>query len=355
MMIDSFIDKYNTWRRRQLLENFDTTTYAMVGFGNHSANNIYPSLAILRLKLRYIVTKSEESRAAVAQAFPEVEATTDYASVLQDHTVKAILISTSPKAHFSLVCQALRAGKTVFVEKPPCQTLDELLELMALEEEKGVRCFVGFQKLYAPTLQLLKKACVKQALLQGASYRYRYVTGAYPEGDALTDLFIHPLSVILHLFGAIEDIQVQHCGDQKKGETFFLQLSHSGGTIGQVEFSTAYSWGSPQEEMSLSTKAGVYVWKNLEALTLSAKSKQMMGIPLEKITGHMPALTTLQERHAFVPTLVNNQLYTQGFVPEFQAFSQYCQGKTTDFPSTLQFTKQVFNLILQLKNKQNNV
>lgn len=36
------------------------------------------------------------------------------------------------------------------------------------------------------------------------SYNLKYLTGSYPEGDAMLDLFVHPLDYVTFLFGKAE-------------------------------------------------------------------------------------------------------------------------------------------------------
>ena len=131
--------------------------------------------------------------------FLHVKATTSLDMILNDDEVKGVFVSASPSAHFSLASQILKSNKSLFIEKPPCQSLQELDALIDKQRLYGSPiAMVGLQKRYAPAVQILQKHLRKEHLI---SYDLHYLTGNYPEGDAPLDLYIHPLDLVTHLFG----------------------------------------------------------------------------------------------------------------------------------------------------------
>ncbi|MBI5907955.1 MAG: Gfo/Idh/MocA family oxidoreductase, partial [Burkholderiales bacterium] len=87
--------------------------------------------------------------------------TTDTASVLADGEINAIVITTRHDSHARLVCQALGAGKHVFVEKPLALTLPELSAIgraraASLDAGHNPLMMVGFNRRFAPQVQKMK-------------------------------------------------------------------------------------------------------------------------------------------------------------------------------------------------------
>ena len=81
--------------------------------------------------------------------------------MFRDPAVNAIVISTRHDSHASMVCQALRAGKHVFVEKPIALTTEELREIEAVRTEAAAKgaapiVMVGFNRRFAPQVVRLK-------------------------------------------------------------------------------------------------------------------------------------------------------------------------------------------------------
>jgi D-galactose 1-dehydrogenase len=67
--------------------------------------------------------------------------------------VDAIAFCTPPQGRFALVQQALAAGKHVLVEKPPCATLGEAMELVDKVAAQGVSGLFAWHSRYAPGIE----------------------------------------------------------------------------------------------------------------------------------------------------------------------------------------------------------
>ena len=169
--------------------------YAFVGMGQHSLTNLYPVLHYLGVPLKYICVTSEKKAQLIERKFAGVKATTSLDDILNDEAIKGVFVSASPSAHFSIASRVLQSGKSLFIEKPPCQTLAELDVLINLQHlYASPVVMVGLQKHYAPSIQLLRKRLRHERLI---SYDLHYLTGSYPEGNALLDLYIHPLDLVM--------------------------------------------------------------------------------------------------------------------------------------------------------------
>src|SRR5437762_729379 len=69
----------------------------------------------------------------VARLYPSVkQATADARELIENPTLDALVIATPARSHFSLVKQALEAGKHVLVEKPLALTSAEARSLIDL-------------------------------------------------------------------------------------------------------------------------------------------------------------------------------------------------------------------------------
>ena len=275
-MIQELIGRYKRMRTERFLRQTYQSQYAFVGMGQHSLTNLYPVLHHLGVPLKYICVTSERKARLIEQKFPYVKATTSLDEILKDEAVKGVFVSASPSAHFSLASQVLRSGKSLFIEKPPCQTLEELDTLIDLRRLHGIPVvMVGLQKRYAPAIRLLKERLGKEHLV---SYDLHYQTGAYPEGNALLDLYIHPLDLVCHLFGQPEILACR----QVARDSYLLMLRHPH-LVGTLELSTAYTWTAAQESLKVCTSKGIYRLSQMEELTFESVPSTILGIPIEKV------------------------------------------------------------------------
>ena len=257
-MIQALINRYKRMRTEHYLCQMYQCSYAFVGMGQHSLTNLYPVLHYLGVPLKYICVTSERKARLIERKFPEVKATTSLDEILNDSDVKGVFVSASPSSHFFIASQVLQNGKSLFIEKPPCQSLEELDQLIDLQRLYGSPvAMVGLQKRYAPAVQILQKKLRKEHLI---NYALHYLTGAYPEGDALLDLYIHSLDIVCFLFGKPDNIVYR----QVAKDSYLLMLQHPH-IVGTLELSTAYSWTDAEESLKVCTRSGIYhlsKWKN---------------------------------------------------------------------------------------------
>lgn len=343
-MIQELIDRYKRMRTEHYLRQTYQYQYAFVGMGQHSLTNLYPVLHFLGVPLKHICITSERKARLIEKKFPDTKATTSLAEVLSDETVKGVFVCASPSAHYSIASQVLCSGKSLFIEKPPCQSLAELDNLIDLQRQYGSSVVMaGMQKRYAPVVHLLKKRLGKERLI---SYDLHYLTGAYPEGNALLDLHIHPLDLVTFLFGRAEITAIRNVAPS----CYILMLQHTN-VVGTLELSTAYSWINAEETLKVCTNSGVYRLTQMEELTFIPRPSSVFGIPKEKVMNMHRVVEYLYQRNNFSPILANNQVYSQGYFNELKAFVYAVERHGEDMVSDLSSIRSIYLLLNQITNQ----
>jgi virulence factor len=339
--MDGLINRFKWIRKKNIIQKSYDSNYAFVGIGNHSLHNLYPVLAYLNVPLKYIVTKSEKTAELVQKSYSQVIATTDFDQALNDSDVRGVFICSDPQSHFQLTQNALNHNKHVFVEKPACMSSSELNRLIQTSRTTQTHCVVGMQKRFSTCTKLLTGRLKPNQVI---SYNYRFGVGAYPEGNIVLDLFIHPLDLVVFLFGKAEIVSIVQTKNDKGIYSVMLQLKH-GNSIGSVEISTAYSWSEPVEELTVNTKTGVYEMKNHQLLTFSPKPPTVLSIPLEKIVTHQVEKQILFNGNSFLPVAKNNLLVSQGYFEEIEAFINICENKTKNNRSSPESLMETYRLL----------
>lgn len=314
----------------------------------------YPVLHYLGVPLKYICVTSERKAQLIERKFPHVKATTSLDMILNDDEVKGVFVSASPSAHFSLASQILKSNKSLFIEKPPCQSLQELDALIDQQRLYGIPehksptrslspvAMVGLQKRYAPAVQILQQRLRKEHLI---SYDLHYLTGAYPEGNALLDLYIHPLDLVCFLFGSPDIIACQ----QVAPASYIIMLRHSH-IVGTLELSTAYTWTAAEESLKICTSKGIYRLSQMEQLTFEPKPSTILGIPIEKVHPHNKNIEYLYVLNNFIPVFPNNQIYSQGYFNELSAFVEAVEGNNANIVTSLESVRDAYLLIEKIKS-----
>jgi predicted dehydrogenase len=98
-----------------------------------------------------------------ANRYKAAYTTSDYADLLQDPDIDAVLIVSRNQQHAPQALAALRAGKHVFVEKPMALTEDECRDLVRAQRDTGRQLGVGFNRRFAPFYLDRKRALAGRA------------------------------------------------------------------------------------------------------------------------------------------------------------------------------------------------
>ncbi|GAB3927668.1 bi-domain-containing oxidoreductase [Kribbella albertanoniae] len=156
-----------------------TTGAARLGFigaGNYASSMLLPHLQNnAEATLARVATNKSLSAANAQRKFGFEQISTDAQEVLDDASLDAIFVVTRHSSHADLTCQALEAGKAVFVEKPLALTYDEVDRIVATVEATGNdRLMVGFNRRFAPLLTDLKTRFGEP----GGNHSLRYLVNA---------------------------------------------------------------------------------------------------------------------------------------------------------------------------------
>src|ERR1700716_1820767 len=110
---------------------------------------------LLRITAGY--SRSEGKRTAFQTEFG-VSAVPDLAAMLADPGIDCVFIAVPNEQHLTVPREVATAGKHVFTEKPIASTLEDGLEIEALEKTYGVTVTVGHSARLMAGIRLLRQA-----------------------------------------------------------------------------------------------------------------------------------------------------------------------------------------------------
>ncbi len=189
---------------------------ALVGAGSFARTVLVPYLTVLKKLYKVAaVCDTDGLRAEKAAAvFPGAYATSDYARVLVDSGIEAVIIATRHDLHAPQTIAALEAGKAVFVEKPVALSREKLKTVLDTAVSTGLPFMAGFNRRYAPfslrARQLLNKVSGPVMIT------YRVAAGRLPTdhwvktpqgGGRIIGEACHMVDLIMYLAGSrISDV-----------------------------------------------------------------------------------------------------------------------------------------------------
>ncbi|MBD2127290.1 bi-domain-containing oxidoreductase [Microcoleus sp. ZQ-A2] len=132
-----------------------------IGAGNYASRVLIPAFKTTGVPIKAVATSGGTSGVYVGRKFGIQQATTDTASLFTDSEINTLVIATRHDTHAKFVCQALNAGKHVFVEKPlaiTCEQLNEIKSTYTSISNSGTApvLMVGFNRRFAPQIQQIK-------------------------------------------------------------------------------------------------------------------------------------------------------------------------------------------------------
>ncbi len=121
------------------------------------AAHLIGSTKAKNVHLQAICDVAEDLLHKIADIYGPDSIYTDYAEMLEDPRVEAVIIGIGDQFHVPCAKQAVEAGKHVLLEKPMGVSIEECRELKELAEKKGVILQIGHMKRYDEGLQFAKK------------------------------------------------------------------------------------------------------------------------------------------------------------------------------------------------------
>lgn len=233
----------------------------LIGAGNFSRNTLLPIMKQTGLyKFRALATTGGTGAAQAKEVFPFDYVTNDYTELLKDADIDLIVISTQHNSHAKFIIEALKAGKSVYCEKPLCLTIDELDEIEdAYRDSKG-ELFCGMNRRHAPLIQQIKKNLSTDKI--PAIYDYIANAGFIPEdhwtqdektgGGRIIGEACHFVDVIQYLDGSeLLTLSVNFAQNEAypKKDNAIITLRFKSGAIANIIYTSMGSKKYPKEQL----------------------------------------------------------------------------------------------------------
>ena len=253
---------------------------SIIGSGNYATAVLIPAFKEAGARLRSVASSGGVSGLHAGRKFGFERTTTDTDGVFTDAEGNTIVISTRHDSHASMVCQALRAGKHVFVEKPIALKTEELRAIEAARTEAIANgaapiVMVGFNRRFAPHVARLK------SLLNGVSGPKSFIAtfnaGAIPADHWTQDRDVgggriigegcHMIDLIRFLAGERIMRVTAHAMDSKSGDTVSIDLGFADGSIGTIHYFSNGSKAFPKERVEVFAQGRVIQLDNFRKMT----------------------------------------------------------------------------------------
>ncbi len=271
----------------------DSVVVGFIGAGNYASQVLIPAFKGTSAILKSVASAKGVSGVHVGKKYGFEETTTDSESVLKDGKVNTVVVATRHDSHARYVCQALRAGKHVFVEKPLAITRQGLEKVEKTFHEVNVShsrpfeagtesgallLMVGFNRRFSPQVQKMK------TLLTGVSEAKSLVmtvnAGNIPAehwtqdpevgGGRIIGEGCHFIDLLRFLSGApIVSVKVMALGLQGQGmlsDKVSFTLCFADGSMGTVHYLANGHKSFPKERLEVFCAGRILQLDNFRSL-----------------------------------------------------------------------------------------
>jgi predicted dehydrogenase/threonine dehydrogenase-like Zn-dependent dehydrogenase len=258
-------------------------TIAVIGSGNYARRVLIPALRATSAELKAVASSNGLSAATVARRNGIAIATTDAAVVLGDPAVNTVVIATRHDSHARYVCEALRAGKHVFVEKPLAITRDEVIAIQQVYAQAqrlpgaAPSVMVGFNRRFAP--QVAKIRTLLALTREPKAFTLTINAGAIPArhwtqdrqvgGGRIIGEGCHFIDLLRHLAGCrITRLRAAGFagGSGVRDDKVNLMLEFEDGSIGAIHYLANGHRSFPKERLEVYCGGAILQLENFRRL-----------------------------------------------------------------------------------------
>jgi len=171
-------------------------------------------------RLRVLADASDEIARDAAQALGFERSTGDWEKLVDDDNVDIVAITAPNVLHAPIAHAAIKAGKTVYCEKPLSTTAAIALEMTKAAEAAGIVTMVGFNFQRNPMVKLAREIIASGELGEITGFRGRHAENYMADpnvphsfrtdvhgGGALADIGSHIISMARYLLGPMAEVQ----------------------------------------------------------------------------------------------------------------------------------------------------
>ncbi len=225
---------------------------AVVGTGYWGINHVRSFARLPGCKLVAVCDPDETSCRRAAALAKEAQLCSDYAAILSDAQIDAVVLATPAVLHARQASMALSAGKHVLCEKPMALAPEDASALCQQAEASGLVFLVGHLMLYHAAVLRLRQM-IQAGDIGDVYYLYaqRVNLGRLrTDENAMWSLSPHDVSMILYLLDQMP-VSVAARGQSylQPGieDVVFVNLAFADGKMAQIQV----SWLDPRKERRL--------------------------------------------------------------------------------------------------------
>ncbi len=264
----------------------DRVGAAIVGCGGIAKSQHLPNLTRApNLRLLTVCDVNADAARAAQAAYAVPAMTTRFEDVLADPAVELVVVATKEDFQVPLTCQALEAGKHVYVEKPLAATPEECRRVVEAQGRHGRLVQVGFNRRFAPACREARRILTKRGGPTNLHFRISdeyWIWGrANPPGVRVVHEVCHVFDLLRWFAGA--DVASIYCVSARPDDEVFA-LKFTTGCVATIMSTGEVTLDLPKERLEIVTRepGALILEEYVELRTYGCKDEP----PVFRFAGH---------------------------------------------------------------------
>jgi predicted dehydrogenase/NADPH:quinone reductase-like Zn-dependent oxidoreductase len=294
----------------------------VIGAGNFTKMTVMPALKGSGAHYKYISSAGGLTAKSLANKYGFEFSTTDYKEILQDNEVDLVMITTRHHMHASMVIEALKSGKNVFVEKPLAIENEELHQLIDTYKNlpEPLSLNVGFNRRFSPFIQKAKQLIgdssspvnIIATMNAGFISPEVWVQDMKVGGGRIIGEACHFIDLMIYLSGSkVTEVVMNALGTSPSENTdnAIIVLKFENGSQGVINYFSNGSKSYPKERIEIFSNGRTLIVDNFRKMTgYGFKGFSSMKSSIDK--GHKDQFKRLihQIKHGGMPLISFEEL-----------------------------------------------
>jgi len=262
----------------------DKVNVGFIGSGNYATMVLIPAFKSTGANMVSVASSAGVSGVHAGKKNGFAETTTDTEGLISSPDINTVVVTTQHNSHSHFVCELLKAGKHVFVEKPLALKLDELAAIESAYKDAWSRgdnplLMVGFNRRFSPQMQKIKS--LLERAKEPKSFIMTVNAGAIPADHWTQDKALggrriigegcHFIDLLRFLAGSpITGYQAMMMGEapgiEIRDDKVSITLSFADGSFGTVHYLANGNKSFPKERLEVFCGGGILQLDNFRKL-----------------------------------------------------------------------------------------
>ena len=294
----------------------DTVQLGVVGAGSFATRILLPALADdERVTFVGVSTASGVTARRVAERFGFGQATSDAEELLDSADLDAVVIATRHDSHARFAARALRAGKTVFCEKPLATTWPGLEEVAGAYAERRAPLLVGFNRRFSPLMVKLRAelpAGVSRAIIcrvnAGPLPQEHWLNDPVAGGGRIVGELCHFLDLACHLAEGRPvrvSAEALRAGElPAPADSVVVQIAFADGSVASVQYLANATPKLSKERIEVFAGGVVGIVDDFRSLEILRESSRWGRKSRRQEKGHREEMHAFADLAAGTPTTI---------------------------------------------------